>query len=101
MRNRNKEIEIDKSMGFDYEAYDSERGFNSTECDYEYYEAEELYPFDVEVTESVKKIITVYAPSPAEARQKVKDRIVSINMDSGIDEYKKYVSGCYKRELVL
>ena len=101
MRNRNKELEADKNMGFDYEAYDSERGLNSSKDDYEYYEPDDSYPFDVEVTESVKKIITVYASSPAEARRKVKDRIVFINMDSGIDEYKKYISGCYKREFIL
>ena len=88
MRNRNDELEPDPDAGFDMDAWEEENMPAEEHKDsYEDYECYEL-----EVTETVVKTVSVFAKDPESAKKYLETFIDDIDMKSGIDEYKKTVT---------
>ena len=89
MKNRNLELAENMDARFDFEAYDADRQVAPVEEYENPYEDYDLW--DVEITESVKKVIHVGAKDAKSAKEYVESQLDSIDMSKDIEEYKKTV----------
>ena len=83
----------DPDAGFDYEAYEEDRALEegrfeeAPESPYEDYDC-----YDVTITETAVKHISVFARSEEDAASYIEDRLDSIDMEKDIDEYHKGIA---------